>query len=200
MKNIETLKMQALLMGLHTPMQSALYYPGCDENITDPSNTDCPVKELGDIRGFAFIHTDFTFTDPSQTSEWTTGINARDIYVFNLGRGSLEMTETTSPGFGANDETLDGYDFVANISEPSYKANWGFWNTIKNTRTYKFAYVTETLVHLSSETCVIIPKAPISEGDKKAAIVWNAMVSWAQDSLPQPYDKPSGVFDKAIAL
>lgn len=193
-------KMQACQMGLRTIAQHALYYPGCDESVTDPSNSDCPTKELGDIRGYAFIHKDFTFADPTSTAEWTTGINARDIYVFNLGRGGLDITPNEQPGFGDEDTTVDGMEFLATIYDPQYKANWGFWDTIFRSKVYKFAYVTETQVHISENSVSIVPTAPIAEGEKKQAILWRIQIKWNQDANPQPYDAPSGVFDKAIAV
>lgn len=178
----------------------SLYYPGCDESITDPSNSDCPVKELGDIRGYALIHKDFTFTDPTSTAEWTTGINARSIYVFNLGRGGLEITPNEQPGFGDEDVTIDGFEFTANIQDPQYKANWAFWNTIFRNKTFKLAYKTETLVHISEKVVSITPMAPIATGEKRQAVLWDITFKWSQDENPRPYDAPTGVFDKAIAV
>ena len=193
----------AAVLKRFTPMTLGaltLYYPGCDETVVQPSNSDCPPKELGDIRGYAFIKNTFSFVDITDPTEWETGINAGDIFVFALGRGGLEMTENEVPGFGDEDVTNDGYNYTATIYDPQYKANWAFWNSIKNAKSYKFAYVTETLVHLSDKEVTVIPKQPITEGEKRTAIIWQVMVKWAQDDLIRPYDRPGGVFDRSIAV
>lgn len=200
MKNQSILAINAMQMGLRSEAQHVLYYPGCSETITDPSNSDCPVKELGDIRGYALVKQDFTFTDITATSEWTTGINARDIYVFNLGRGGLEVSPVESPGFGDEDVTTDGLEFNATIYDPQYKANHAFWNSVFRNKTFKLAYKTETQIHLSDKVVSITATAPITEGDKKTAVLWRLQFKWSQDDNPTPNDAPTGVFDQAIAL
>ena len=86
----------------------SVYYPGCITTQTDHICTDCPPKELGDIRSFFVVKSDFTFIDITDTAEWTVGLNARDIYVITYSRGTLEINETLQPGFGDTVEELDG--------------------------------------------------------------------------------------------
>lgn len=177
----------------------ALYYPGCNTSIPDPSCSDCINTELGDIRSIFFVRKDFAFADITDTAEWTTGIEAKDIYVFPYTRGTLEQAENMQPGFGDEDESLDSFTFTATVFDPNYKANYGFWNAIKNNKNFKFGYRTESLVHLSDVTATIIPKAPIAEG-KKTAVNWNIIVKFTQDDLVEPLDMPTGVFDQCIAV
>ena len=177
----------------------SVYYPGCTTSQADPVCSDCPTKELGDIRSFFFVKSDFTFTDITATGEWTTGLNAKDIYVFPYARGTMEMAENLQPGFGDTVEELDGFEFTANVFEPNYKANCAFWNDIKRSKEWKFGYRTETQVHLSDSVATIIPKAPISD-DKKKSVIWNATVKFTQEDIPCPSDKPSGVFDVCIGI
>lgn len=177
-----------------------IYYPGCPEVIPNPVCSDCPTKELGDVRSVFFVKKSFTFANISNVAEWTTGILAGDIVVHPFTRGSLEPAENIQPGFGDQEETLDGYDFQLNVFEPNYKANWGHWNAIKSSKTYKVGFRTESLVHLSDNTATIIPKAPIAEGDKKTAVVWNVLIKFSQEDLPQPFDMPIGVFEECIDI
>ena len=177
----------------------SLYYPGCVTTQTDPVCSDCPSKELGDIRHFAFVRTTFAFTDITDPNEWAAGINSKDIFVFPFGRGTLEMNENLQPGFGDQIETLDGYEFVATISEPNYKDNCNFWNDIKRSKEWNFAYSTETLIHLSDSIATIIPKAPIAE-DKKQSVIWTAIVKFSQEDIPCPSNVPVGTFDECISV
>lgn len=177
----------------------AIYYPGCPESIPKPVCSDCPTKELGDVRSLFFVDKDFTFNDITLTAEWTTGINNSDIYVFPYTRGTLEVAETLEPGFGDQDETLAGYLYTLTVMEPNYKNNWAYWNSIKNSKRFKVGWRTETQVHLSDVTALIVPKAPIGE-DKKAGIYWNLLIKFTQEDLPQPLDMPTGVFDQCIDI
>lgn len=177
----------------------SLYYPGCPTSQADPVCSDCPTKELGDIRSFGFVRTTFAFTDISDAAEWQIGINAKDIFVFPFGRGTLEMNENLQPGFGDQIETLDGYEFVATVSEPNYKDNCDFWNDIKRSKEWKFFYRTETQVHLADSIATIIPKAPIAD-DKKQSVIWTAIVKFSQEDIPCPSNVPVGTFTECISV
>ena len=177
-----------------------IYYPTCSVTVTSPICSDCPDKELGDIRGFALIHEDKVFTDPTSQSEWNDGINAEEIYVFPYARGGVVPTEHEVAGFGNVSTEVDGYDFVVNAFEPNYVNDWGFWNTIKGSLAYRIAYKTQSRVHIADENCSIIAKAPVAEGEKKEAIIWNIMFKFSQEALLRPYTAPTGIFDRCLAL
>lgn len=177
----------------------SVYYPGCTSSQAQHQCTDCPPKELGDIRSYGFVKSDFSFTDISATAEWTAGLIAGDIYIVTYSRGTLEITPDLQPGFGDTVEELGGYDFVANVFDPNYKANCNFYNDIKRSKEWKFFYRTETQIHLTDSIVTIIPKAPISD-DKKASVIWNTEVKFTQEDIPCPSDIPTGVFDVCIGI
>lgn len=177
----------------------SIYYPVCPTTVPDPSCSDCPSKELGDVRSIFFVKNTFSFTDITDVSEWTTGITNADIVVFPYTRGTLEMTPTENTGFGDQETTLDGYEYVLNVQEPQYQNNWSFWNAIKNSQEYHVGYRTETQVHLSDNEARIIPTAPIGD-DKKGQVNWNIMCKWSQEDLVRPYDMPNSVFDQCINI
>jgi hypothetical protein len=178
----------------------ALYYPGCADSIVDPSNSDCPVKELGDIRSLFLVKNSYTFSDITNTAEWTTAIEARNVFVFPYTRGSLAQAANEQPGFGDSPTTIDSYEFTLKGFDPNYASNWPFWNSINKSKNYKAGYRTETKVHLSTNAAQINAMAPIAEGDKKAAVLWDIEFKFVQVFSPRPYDMPDGVFDRAIAL
>jgi len=177
-----------------------IYYPTCDTTIVSPICSDCPDKELGDVRAFALIHESKVFTDPTAASEWNAGINAEEIFVFPYGRGGLVPTEHETAGFGNANTEVDGYDYVLNLFEPNYVNDWGFWNSIKGSLSYRVAYKTQARVHIADENCSIIAKAPITEGEKREAVVWNLVFKFSQEALPRPYTEPTGIFNRCLAL
>ena len=176
----------------------SIYYPGCDETITAPICSDCPEKELAGIRSLFFVHVGFSFTDISDPTEWETGICDEDIYVFPRTRGSLEMSEQMSEGFGDIPEDLDGYDFTISVKDPNYLDNCDFWNSIKRSLAYRVGYRTETKIYLSDKAAVIVPKAPIAE-DLKTKVVWEIVAKFTQEDIPCPLTMPVGIFEKCIA-
>lgn len=177
----------------------AVYYPGCAESIVDPILSDCPDKELGDIRSIALVKKSFSFTDITDEAEWAAGIAARNIYVFPYVRGSKEVSEFEQPGFGDEPTTIDSYDFNVNTFHPDYANTWAFWQSVNKSKNFKLAYRTETKVHLTDGSVQINAKAPIAE-DKKQAILWNVSFKFTQEFAPEPFDSPVGVFDRVIAV
>ena len=176
------------------------YLPGCDTTIPQPQCSDCPTKELGDVRAFFLVRNDFAFTDITSESEWITGLNAKQIYVFPYTKGSIEPAENLADGFGNQDQTLDSYTYTANLMIGNdYAQNRPFWNAIKNSRNWLFGYKTETLVHLADKEALIVPKAPVNEG-KKEKVLWNIMATWTQEDLMDPQAEPTGIFDECIEV
>lgn len=174
-----------------------VYYVGCTTSQANHQCSDCPPKELGDIRSYFFVKSSFTFVDITDTAEWTQGLIDRDIYIVTFSRGTLEFAENLQPGFGDSVEELDGYDITATVNDPNYAANCNFYNDIKRSKEWKFGYRTETKVHLSDVIATIIPKAPIAEG-KNTSVIWEVIAKWTQENVPCPFDIPPGVFDQCI--
>lgn len=177
----------------------SVYYVGCTTSQAQHQCNECPPKELGDIRSYGFVKNDFTFADITDTAEWTTGLNAGDIFIITHSRGTLEFTPNLQPGFGNTVEELDGYEFVAKVFDPNYKANCNFYNDIKRSKEWNFFYKTETQIHLTDNIVTIIPMAPITD-DKKKSVIWEVDVKFTQEDIPCPSDIPTGVFDECIGI
>ncbi len=178
-------------------LERTLYYPTCASTVPDPSCSDCPTKELGDVRSVFFLKENSPFTDITDQSEWETKINAGDLVVFPYTRGTVECTPLESNGFGDQITTTDGYDYVLNGEEPQYQNNWAFWNAIKNSQIYKAGYRTETQVHLSDNTARVQPMNPVGD-DKKGQVNWKFTVKWSQEDLVRPYDAPNSIFNQCL--
>jgi len=176
-----------------------IYYPGCPTGQAAHICSDCPPKELGDIRSYGYVKSDFTFTDITDNTEWNTGILAGDIYVVTHARGSLTTNPTIVSGFGDTVEELDGYEFEAVVFDPNYADNCNFYNDIKRNKDWKFFYRTETKVHISDTVATIVPKPVIGE-DKKASVIWEVSNKFIQTDIPCPSDIPTGIFVECLGV
>jgi hypothetical protein len=178
----------------------SIYRPTCPTAQPAPRCTECPTKELGDIRGFALVEDSVTFADITSQAEWETYINASTAYVFPFSRGGLEIAEEMEPGFGDIIENLQGYEFVATLTEPNYLDNCDFWNEAKRNKKYRLVYRTETQVHETDNIVTIIPKALIEADNKKKAIHWLVIIKFSQEDIPCPNDQPTSIFNECLAL
>lgn len=174
----------------------AIYYPaGCEVEVPDHICETCTEAESGRIRSAGFIKTSFNFADPSNPVEWRAGINNRSIVLIDGVIGSFDGgTEVEGPGYGSQATKLLGYDFTANFRDPNYKQNAAYYNALKNSKAYKFFYVTESLVHITNNAVGVIPKNPVAE-DLTSDVVWDVTVKWSDKDLPEPYDKPDKIFE-----
>ncbi len=173
-----------------------IYYPsGCDAAVPDHVCDPCETKEKGRIGTVAFIKKGFVFVDPSSEAAWTAGIVSGDIILIPQVIGSFDGgAEIESAGYGRQSTQLVGYNFSANFKDPNYKSNCEFYNALKNSRSFKFAFVTETQVHLTDVAVSVIPKNPITE-DLNSDVVYDVTVKWAYKDLPCPVEAPTNIFD-----
>lgn len=179
----------------------AIYYPSdCEVEIPDHVCDPCETYEQGKIRAVAFIKSTFEFTDPTDPTEWQSGLNSHDIIVIPAVIGSFDGgTEVLGPGYGDQSETLLGYDFTSTIRDPNYKSNCNFWNLLKATKNYRFAYKTETQIHITNNPVTIIPKNPVTE-DINSFVDWQALIKWKDKDVPCPVDAPAGIFDTCVTV
>lgn len=176
-------------------MPYTIYNPGgCETVVGDHFCVDCPDTEKGRVRSVAFIKNTFSFIDPSDPTEWDTGIANKDIIIIAETNGNFDGgSEVEGTGYGDQATKLVGYNFQAVYNDPNYKQNATFYNGLKRSRNYRFAYRTETQVHLTENTVSVIPKNPVAE-DLTSEVTWNVTVKWAEEDLPIPYDTPAGIF------
>lgn len=177
-------------------MPYSVYYPsGCDTQVPDHFCSNCGRKEGARIRSAAYIAKDFEFTDPSNPVEWRQGIAAKKIIIIPLTNGTFDGgSEVEQPGYGDQATELSGYNFVAQYNDPDYALNADFYNAIKRSKNYKFAYRTETQGHITGVAVQAIPKNPVVD-DVTGSVVWAVTVKWADEDLPVPFDIPPGIFD-----
>lgn len=173
-----------------------IYYPsGCDTELGDHYCNDCETIEDGRVRSVAYIASDWEFTDPSSPVEWAAGIAQKKIIIIPKTNGTFDGgSEVEAPGYGDQATRLTGYNFQAVYNDPNYADNATFYNALKRSTNWKFAYRTGSKVHLTTNTVSAVPKNPVAD-DIASAVVWNVTVKWTEADLPIPYDTPAGIFD-----
>lgn len=179
----------------------SVYYPsGCDDLIPAHICDPCEAIEQGRIRSVAFIKSTVSFTDPSDPAEWEAAFAAGDIILIPNTKGTFDGgAEVEAPGYGDQATRLTGYNFQAQYQDPNYRQNCAFYNALKTSRQYKFAYRTETQIHITDTVVQVIPKNPVQE-DPNSEVVWDVLVKWSGKDVPCPYDVPDGIFDACVAL
>lgn len=173
------------------------YYPsGCDAELSDHICGTCST-ELARIRRAAFINSSYYATllaDPTDATLWTAGIATGEIIVLPEVQGEYDGgAAQMGQGYGDVEERVNSYLFTAEIMDPTYYGNRAFYNSLKNTRNFYFAFGSETVLHISDEPCTIIPTNPIAN-DLKTEVVWKAQVKWTSDNFPTESTTPDGVF------
>lgn len=176
----------------------ALYYVGCVFPITRPHCTDCPTKELGDVRSWFIVKNTFVFADITDPTEWATGIEAEDIYVFPATKGTVTPAANTTEGFGDADEEIDSYTYTIEVTVQSYLENGPFFQDIKSQKNFRVGWRTESLIHLSEKSATIIPTNPVT--GKKDAVYWQVTSNVTQDDLILPQLPPVGVFEACLDI
>lgn len=179
----------------------AIYYPSdCEVEIPEHVCDPCESFEKGKIRAAGFIKQGFNFSDPTNPTEWRTGLNAHNIILIPAVIGSFDGgTEVLGPGYGNQSESLIGYDFTSTFRDPNYSSNCAFYNLLKLSRLYRYFYKTETKVHITDVPVVVIPKSPVTE-DINSFVEWQILVKWRDSDLPCPFDEPAGIFDECVTI
>ena len=178
-------------------MSNIVYGNDCEEEVPAHVCTDCGDVENGRVSSVAFIKKAYISTlkaDPSNPTTWTTGILSGAIKIIPRTSGSFAQESVTGNGYGRVKERLIGYANTLTYRDPDYKENWGFYNGMKDAKSYHVAYATETLIHISDEPVTIKPLQPV-EDDLNSEVTWNVEVVWDQGPLIRPVPQPDGIFD-----
>jgi hypothetical protein len=171
----------------------ALYLDNCDA-LPDHTADICDTGEHGRIGSVAFIKTAYTFTNPSDATEWQDAVAAGNVVIIPEVSGSYDGGKPKDgPGYGRAESTYMGSDHSLKFSDPTYKANIAFYNLLRKSRNYKMAFVTETQVHMIEAPCNFRPIAPVKDG-LDTTVVWEVEVKWVFPDSPLAYDTPVGTF------
>lgn len=177
-----------------------VYYPGCITNelpfyICDP----CGSIEQARVRSVFLVTDDYYPTllaDPTNPDVWEVGVASEDIIIIPKTSGTLDAPDPiTGQGFGNDVNTVLGRDFTLAWSDPNYKQNCNFYNTlITKSGIYHIGYRTSTQAHVTAETVTFDARAPVTEGDTDL-VLWQGVATWRSRINPCPFDTPAGIFE-----
>ena len=176
------------------------YYPDtCETEQPIHSCDPCAPREKGRIRAIAFVRKGFEFLDRTSLVEWQAAVQNKDVILIPETHGSLsDPTPTLGQGFGSAVEKLLGFQYSLEFFDPDYKNNCGFYNALLLQTSYRLAYITETLGHMTDVTVTVIPVAPV-EDELNSEITWKVNVKWEDGQHPCPFDFPTDVLQCYIA-
>ena len=177
------------------------YYPSstCSgETIPDYNCNPCPTYEYGRIRSIALIKTTYVATliaSPSSSAAWSAGMLSGDIFVIWKTSGSYDGGTTTElAGFGDSATFNGNTTHIATVKDPNYNENCDFYNAIRSSEEYTFAYRTSASIHIAETPVTISPKNPVAD-DINSVVTWDLTLKWTNDESPCPYTRPTGIFD-----
>lgn len=181
-------------------MSYSIYNP-CEEEIIDPIYDPClDEMEHGRVQSTAYINKNYypvLMTGPLDATKWAAGIADKSIYVIPATQGSFDGGSPVEvPGYGAQVTKISGYNFSCGYKDPNLKGNTGFYNSIKNSGNWHFAFKTETLTRISAKPVTIIPKSPVAD-DPASEVIWDVEVKWFEKDQPVPLEVPATVFTTA---
>lgn len=173
----------------------SIFYPsGCDDSVLTHVCNPCPESELGRVRGVAFVRNDFEFSNISLASEWEAGVAAKKIVIIPETRGTYDGGTTTfGPGFGDVPQKKQSKTFKVTFSDPNLKNNCDFYNGLSNSRKWRIAFISESLIQISDKAATVDPKDPIEEAVESERF-WNVEATFVQKDNPCHFDKPEGIF------
>jgi hypothetical protein len=177
-------------------MSNLYYLYGCDGQLGANNYCDqCAEPEHGRVRGVAFVRYSFDFIDPTDRNEWLSAMASGDVIVVPMVRGVYDGgSPVLADGFGYKTKELIGFNNKLNYLDPIYQLNRDFYNTLMQQQgAWKFAFVTETQVHLIDVPVTISPLNPITE-ELSSTVSWSIDVEWGDIVLPRIYDKPQEIF------
>lgn len=170
----------------------------CEEEILDPIDDDCGDEtEGGRVRSTGFLNKAAYAAikaDPSDEAIWLAQIAAGNVKIIKRVRGNFDGgTPVKVDGYGDQKEKIIGYDCVLNFSDPVYKSNYPFYNSIAKSKSQYLAFRSESQCHITDAVVSLAPKNPIEE-DINSNVNWQVEVTWRQKDLVKPFDSPEGIF------
>lgn len=176
----------------------SIYYPASNCGggaIPAYTCNPCPDYAYGRVRSIGFVKNSFSFTDPSDPTEWNSALASGDAIVIWAVSGTYDGgTATDLPGFGDAEFVSGGISHVLTYRDPSVVDNCDFYNAIKDSTDYTVWFRTSSKIWGAGAPVNISAKMPVAD-DLKSVITYEVTLKWQNPSLPCPYDIPDGIFD-----
>ena len=168
-------------------MGLALAYHLLSEPALTHSHNCCYEREFGRVRSVAFIRKAYLQTilsNPTGLSVWQAGIAAGEVVVVPQTAGSFDPGEPLRlKGFGRRLYTFGPRDMTLNFSDPYYRGNFNFYNSIHRQTSLVVAFRTSGLLHIADVAASIFAKDPV-EDDLESEVRWDVTCQMRSRSLP----------------
>lgn len=153
----------------------------------------CGDKELGRIRSIALVKKTSTIADPTDNAEWVALQTAGNCILIPRVRGTYDGgVDTESTGFGEDATEYTGRNHQVQYFDPNLSQNnKSFYEVLrKASKDFRLWYATESKIWEVQVPIQLSAKSPITE-NLTDQIVWDVMIKWADENLPNIYDKPT---------
>lgn len=184
----------------------SVYYPSgnCGGGaIPTYSCSPCSTYEYGRIRSIAFVKNSYTFTDPSNPSEWNTALANDNAIVVWATSGNYDSATEELVGFGDAETVNGGITHTLVFKDPNVQSgaqgNCDFYNAIKDSTEYTVYFRTSSRLWAAGAPVTISPKMPVAD-DLKSVLTYEVTVKWQNSNLPCSYSVPDGIFDQCYIV
>jgi hypothetical protein len=176
----------------------SIYYPASNcggAEIPAYSCNPCSTYEFARVRSIAYVKNNFSFTDPSNPTEWNAGLASGDIIVLWATSGSYDSAVEELVAFGDAETINGGITHTLNYKDPNTTENTDFYNAIKSSTDYTIWFRTSSKIWEAGKPVTISPKMVVAD-NLKEVLTYEVVVKWQNPDLPTPYDTPAGIFNQ----
>jgi hypothetical protein len=176
----------------------SVYYPASNCSggaIPKYSCQPCPTYEFGRIRSIGFVLNSYSFTNPSNPTEWNTAFTNNAAIVLWATSGTYDSAMEELVGFGDSESVNGNVTHTLTYKDPYVAENIDFYNAIKDSNNYTIFFRTSSKIWSAGAPVTITPKMPVAD-DLKSVVGMEVQLKWVKNTLPLPYNIPDGIFNQ----
>lgn len=148
----------------------------------------CDEKELGGIRGVAWVRVGTPMPDPTSLQTWKNAVCNGLAYLIPAVTGTSDGGAAVEiAGYGDHVSTLTGMNFAVSYRHPWTLANQTFYNRLMRVYGWELWYATDTKLFRAGKSTFAHAAIPITE-DKAGMLEYTVNTKWASKELPFGYD------------
>jgi hypothetical protein len=155
----------------------------------------CKTIERGRIRGVAYLRVTVPAFDYSNPALWAAQVSANNAFIIPFVKGTSDGGPVTEvDGYGDIPTYITGRMYTINYMDPSIVENCAFYRRIEKSPEWRFAFVTESRLWISTRAVSVYAINPI-EMDPKTAVEHNVTVKFTESDLLCSFERPTGTFE-----
>jgi hypothetical protein len=155
----------------------------------------CKIIEHGRIRGVAYLRRTVPAFDYANPALWAAQVTANNAFIIPFVRGSSDGGPVTeAEGYGDIPNYVTGRSYTINYFDPSIDINCLFYRRIEKSTEWRFAFVTESRLWISTNAVTVYATVPI-DISVTSAVEYNVTVKFAESDLLCSVERPIGTFE-----